>query len=142
MSYFEKKIAALEKYELTNGEAKPNEFAGATLEFKQQLTWAIDVIERKDKEHALAMREAKNKAHELHSQVAALAQMIDKLSAEMKSKPTRQTKRRPSITPTVSSDEESKSESEDETPTPQPVKKRLKKKTRKRKAKSKMKKVI
>ena len=96
------------------------------------------MIEQKDEERALAMREAKSEAHELRSQVAALAQMIDKLSAEMKSKPTRRTNRRPSITPTASSDEESESESEDEPPTP-PPKRRPKKKTKKRKAKSKKK---
>ena len=96
------------------------------------------MIKRKDEEHALAMLEAKSEAHELRSQVAALAQMIDKLSAEMKSKPTRRTKRRPSITTTASSDKESESESEDEPPTP-PPKKRPKKKPKKRKAKPKKK---
>ena len=131
--YFENKIAALDKYELKNSEAKPNKFAGATLELKQQLTWAIDAIERKDEEHTLAMREAKSKAHELCSQVAALAQMIDKLSAEMKSKPTRRTKRRSSITTTASSDKEFENESEYEPPTPPPKPRRPKKNPRKEK---------
>ena len=74
------------------------------------------MIERKDEEHTLPMREVKSEAHELRNQVAALAQMIDKLSTKMKSKPTRRTKRRPSFTPTASSDEESESGSEDEPP--------------------------
>ena len=88
LPYFEKHIAALEKYEQTNGDgAKPNEFAGAYLELKQQLTRAIDVIESKEEEHALAMCEVKNESQELRSQVKALAQMIDKLSAEMQSRP-------------------------------------------------------
>ena len=79
----------------------------------------------------LAMCEAKGEAHKLRSQIAALAQMIDKLLAEMKSKPTRRTKRRQSITPTALSDEESKSEGNDEPPTPPPKPRRPKKKNKK-----------
>ena len=55
-SYFEKRTAEIDKFELTNGAGnEPNEFAGATTEMKLQLQRVIDIIEGKDKEHALAM---------------------------------------------------------------------------------------
>ena len=138
-----KKIVALKKNENTNGDGeKPNKFAGATLELKHQLTRAIDAIERKDKEHALAICEAKIEAQELHNQVSALAHMINKLSAEMKTRPNRRTKRRLSITPTASSDKESKSESKEEPPTPAPKTKEAEEETKENKNKVKDEEVI
>ena len=121
-AYFEKKAAELDKYELSNGVgSKPNEFAGATTEMKQQLQRAIDVIEAKDEEHALAMREAKSEAQELRGQVAALAKMIDELSGEVKRKSRRRdTRRRRSVSPAQSSEDEASSDDE-EPPTPPPT---------------------
>ena len=50
--YFEKKSGKLDKYKLTNGVGdRPNKFAGAATEMKQQLQRAIEAIERKDEEH-------------------------------------------------------------------------------------------
>jgi hypothetical protein len=116
-SYFEKKAGELDKYELTNGVGdKPNEFAGAATEMKEQLQRAIEAIERKDEEHALAMREAKNEAKELRDQVAALAKMIDSLSSEVKRK-KRVPRRRRSVSPTPSSEDDESSD-EEQPPTP------------------------
>ena len=55
-------------------------------EMKQQLQRVIDVIERKDEENALVMREAKSETKELRNQIAALVKMIDKLLGEVKRK--------------------------------------------------------
>jgi hypothetical protein len=123
-SYFEKKSGELDKYELTNGIGdKPNEFAGATIEMKQQLQRAIDAIERKDEEHALAMREAKSEAKELRDQVAALAKMIDELSGEVKRK-KRAPRNRRSVSPAPSSEDEDSSDEEEPPTPPRPRKKR------------------
>ena len=116
-AYFKKKSGKLNKYELTNGLGdKTNKFAGATTEMKQQLQRAIDAIERKDEEHALAMREAKSEAKELRDQVATLEKMIDELSGGVKRKKRVPRKRR-SISPEPLS-EEADSSNDEEPPTP------------------------
>lgn len=75
------------KIKLTNGAGdKPNEFAGATIEMKQQLQRVIDIIKAKDKEYSLATRVAKNDSNELHSQITALAKIIDELPGEVQQK--------------------------------------------------------
>ena len=116
-AYFEKRSGEFNKYELTNGLGdKPNKFARATTEMKQQLQRAINAIERKDEEHALAMREAKIKAKELRDQVATLEKMIDKLSGGVKRKKRVPRKRRSISLEPLS--EEVDSSNEEEPPTP------------------------
>ena len=76
--FFEKRTAEMDKFELTNGTAnKPNEFAGAATELANQLARAMEIIAEKDKEHALALKEAKLESQTLQSQVTTLAKMID-----------------------------------------------------------------
>ena len=113
--------------ELLQAGNKPNEFASATAETKQQLQRAIDAIKRKDEEHTIAMQEAKSEAKELRDQVAALAKMIDKLSGKVKRK-KRVPQRRLSVSPPpLSKDDESSDEEKQLTPS------RLRKKNAKHK---------
>ena len=116
-SYFEKKAGELDKYKLTNGVSdKPNKFAVAATKMKEQLQRAIKAIERKDEEHILVMREAKNEAKELRDQVAALAKMIDTLSSKIKRKKRVPQRRRP-VSPMPSSEDDESSD-EEQSPTP------------------------
>jgi hypothetical protein len=139
VKYFEKKMAAIDKYEAaTGGSGKPNEFAGATTEIKAQLSRAIEVIQENDEEHALAMREAKSDAQAMKEQIRSLANLIGTLSEKIeanKHRSTRRTKRK-TVTPPESSEDESESEAEESTP---PRKKRKdKKKEKNKKKKEKM----
>ena len=132
--FFERRTAELDKFELTNGNGeKPNEFAGATIELKQQLERAIDIIQQKDEEHALAIKEARSESQELREQIRSFAGMVDKLSGDVKRKFNRQTKRREPTPSPESSNEESSSD-EDEPPSP-PRKRTKKQKSKKGKGK-------
>jgi hypothetical protein len=138
VKYFEKKMAAIEKYEAaTGGDGKPNEFAGATTEIKAQLSRAIEVIQENDEEHALAMREAKSDAQAMKEQIRSLASLIGTLSEKIDANEHKSTRtKRKMVTPPESSEDESESEAEESTPPKKRKKNRNKEKKKKKKGKS------
>ena len=70
-------MAAINKYEAATGDdSNSNEFTGATIEIKAQLTPAIEVIQENNKEHALVMREAKSNTQAIKEQIRLLANFI------------------------------------------------------------------